>query len=241
MTTIDFTSLNTLSPFELKLYIDDHDFSSEQKVQIFEHYYSTHKDTTNIYTRKENIKSIKKDVDYVHMFTQNFQKLAELNISKNELKVIARILNIMEFGNCFHISQAKLCRDLDIKKSNMSLVFKKLKSKGIIIDKDGDLFMNSNIFLKGQAHTINEKQRPNVKKAQRFEVNDQLTFENVYTFHTNADNQHKTKNEPVCVSDSDENISLQYPEKPNSEVNKYDEEHFHYTSKEKEKIHSVLI
>ncbi|WP_446668415.1 hypothetical protein [Klebsiella pneumoniae] len=116
MVQIDFKSLNDLSPFELKQYIAEHHFTSEQKVQIFEHYYSTHKDITNIYSRKENIKSIKKDVDYVHMFTKNFQQLAELDISKNELKVIARILNIMEFGNCFHISQAKLCRDLDIKK-----------------------------------------------------------------------------------------------------------------------------
>lgn len=171
MTQIDFNALSDLSPFQLTQYIDDHHFTSEQKVLIFEHYHSTHKDTTNIYSRKENIKSIKKYVDYVHMFTKNFQQLAELDISKNELKVIARILNIMEFGNCFHISQAKLCRDLDIKKSNMSLVFKKLKKKGIIIDKDGDLFMNSNIFLKGQAHSINAKQRPNVKKAQGFIVN----------------------------------------------------------------------
>ncbi|CBG88807.1 hypothetical protein [Citrobacter rodentium] len=184
MTQIDFKSLNDLSPFELKQYIDDHHFTNEQKVQIFEHYYSTHKDITNIYSRKENIKSIKKDVDYVHMFTKNFQQLAELNISKNELKVIARILNIMEFGNCFHISQAKLCRDLDIKKSNMSIVFTKLKKKGIIINKDGDLFMNSNIFLKGQAHSINAKQRPNVKKAQGFVVDEKERFENVYTFRT---------------------------------------------------------
>ncbi|HAT8031673.1 TPA: DNA-binding protein [Citrobacter rodentium] len=184
MTQIDFKSLNDLSPFELKQYIDDHHFTNEQKVQIFEHYYSTHKDITNIYSRKENIKSIKKDVDYVHMFTKKFQQLAELNISKNELKVIARILNIMEFGNCFHISQAKLCRDLDIKKSNMSIVFTKLKKKGIIINKDGDLFMNSNIFLKGQAHSINAKQRPNVKKAQGFVVDEKERFENVYTFRT---------------------------------------------------------
>lgn len=222
MTTIDFTSLNTLSPFELKLYIDDHDLSSEQKVQIFEHYYSTHKDTTNIYTRKENIKSIKKDVDYVHMFTKNFQQLAELDISKNELKVIARILNIMEFGNCFHISQAKLCRDLDIKKSNMSLVFKKLKKKGIIIDKDGDLFMNSNIFLKGQAHSINAKQRPNVKKAQGFNVNNEPVFDSVYTFNqtNDFDNQpteETTTSEPPKKSDSCSNketdpaLTLQYP------------------------------
>lgn len=211
MTTIDFTAINDLSPFELKLFIDDHDFNNEQKVQVFEYYYSTHKDTTNIYTRKENIKSIKKDIDYVHMFTRNFQQLADLDISKNELKVIARILNIMEFGNCFHISQAKLCRELDIKKSNMSLVFKKLKAKGIIIDRDGDLFMNSNIFLKGQAHSINAKQRPNVRKAQEFIVDEKETFENVYTFQST----------PATNNDADDNnniesvdniIALQYPE-----------------------------
>lgn len=212
MTQIDFKSLNDLSPFELKQYIDDHHFTSEQKVQIFEHYHSTHKDTTNIYSRKENIKSIKKDVDYVHMFTKNFQQLAELNISKNELKVIARILNIMEFGNCFHISQAKLCRDLDIKKSNMSLVFKKLKKKGIIIDKDGDLFMNSNIFLKGQAHSINAKQRPNVKKGQVFVVDEKERFENVYTFRPDTDesNNIDSNSEP---STDNKDLKLQPPEK----------------------------
>lgn len=199
MTTIDFTAVNDLSPFELKLYIDDHDFNNEQKVQVFEYYYSTHRDTTNIYTRKENIKSIKKDIDYVHMFTRNFQQLADLDISKNELKVIARILNIMEFGNCFHISQAKLCRELDIKKSNMSLVFKKLKSKGIIIDRGGDLFMNSNIFLKGQAHSINAKQRPNVRKAQKFNVNENVVFENVYTFHTETSINDGKNNDPSVL------------------------------------------
>lgn len=211
MTQIDFKSLNDLSPFELKRYIDEHYFTSEQKVQIFEHYYRTHKDITNIYSRKENIKSIKKDVDYVHMFTKNFQQLAELDISKNELKVIARILNIMEFGNCFHISQAKLCRDLDIKKSNMSLVFKKLKKKGIIIDKDGDLFMNSNIFLKGQAHSINAKQRPNVKKAQGFVVDEKERFENVYTFRTETNESNEMDNDSEPSTDN-EDLKLQSPE-----------------------------
>ncbi|SLU68618.1 Uncharacterised protein [Klebsiella pneumoniae] len=211
MTQIDFNALSDLSPFQLTQYIDDHHFTSEQKVLIFEHYHSTHKDTTNIYSRKENIKSIKKDVDYVHMFTKNFQQLAELDISKNELKVIARILNIMEFGNCFHISQAKLCRDLDIKKSNMSLVFKKLKKKAIIIDKDGDLFMNSNIFLKGQAHSINAKQRPNVKKAQGFVVDDKERFDNVYTFRSETDesNDMDSNSEP---SMNNGDLKLQRPD-----------------------------
>lgn len=213
MTQIDFKSLSSLSPFPLTQYIDDHHFTTEQKVQIFEHYHSTHKDITNIYSRKENIKSIKKDVDYVHMFTKNFQQLAELDISKNELKVIARILNIMEFGNCFHISQAKLCRELDIKKSNMSLVFKKLKKKGIIIDKEGDLFMNSNIFLKGQAHSINAKQRPNVKKAQGFVVDEKERFENVYTFRTDTDENNDVDSNSQPSTD-DEVLSLQRPKIP---------------------------
>ncbi|EIX9195681.1 hypothetical protein [Klebsiella pneumoniae] len=211
MTKIDFKSLSSLSPFQLTQYIDDHHFTTEQKVQIFEHYHSSHKDITNIYSRKENIKSIKKDVDYVHMFTKNFQQLAELDISKNELKVIARILNIMEFGNCFHISQAKLCRDLDIKKSNMSLVFKKLKKKGIIIDKDGDLFMNSNIFLKGQAHSINAKQRPNVKKAQGFVVDEKERFENVYTFRSDTDESNNIDRNSEPSTDN-EDLKLQHPD-----------------------------
>lgn len=222
MTIIDFKHLPELSSFQLQQYIDDNNFTPEQRLQIFEHYHSRHKDTTNIYQRKENIKSIKKDVDYVHLFTKNFECLAELDITKSELKVIAKILNKMEFGNLFHISQAALCRDLDIGKSNMSLIFKKLKTKGIIIDKNGDLFMNSNIFLKGQAHSINMRQRPNVKKAQGFVANNSPTFDNVYAFNqTNgSDNKHTSgtnTSEPLKTPDSGSNnetesaLTLQYP------------------------------
>ncbi|WP_121514281.1 DNA-binding protein, partial [Brenneria goodwinii] len=204
-------------------YIDDNNFTPEQRLQIFEHYHSRHKDTTNIYQRKENIKSIKKDVDYVHLFTKNFECLAELDITKSELKVIAKILNKMEFGNLFHISQAALCRDLGIGKSNMSLIFKKLKTKGIIIDKDGDLFMNSNIFLKGQAHSINKRQRPNVKKAQGFNANNEPAFNNVYAFNQTNDSDNQptegtTTSEPHKTPDSCSNketdpaLTLQYPE-----------------------------
>ncbi|NKI73241.1 DNA-binding protein [Dickeya sp. CFBP 2040] len=222
MSIIDFKHLHELSSFQLQQYIDDNNFTPEQRLQIFEHYHSKHKDTTNIYQRKENIKSIKRDVDYVHLFTKNFECLAELDITKTELKVIAKILNKMEFGNLFHISQAALCRDLGIGKSNMSLIFKKLKTKGIIIDKDGDLFMNSNIFLKGQAHSINMKQRPNVKKAQGFNANNEPAFDNVYTFNqTNDSNNQPTegttasdqpkKTENCSNKEIDPALTLQYP------------------------------
>ncbi|MCP5607801.1 hypothetical protein NL303_25145 [Klebsiella pneumoniae] len=93
----------------------------------------------------------------------------------------------------------------------MSLVFKKLKKKGIIIDKDGDLFMNSNIFLKGQAHSINAKQRPNVKKAQGFVVDEKERFENVYTFRTETDESNEMDNDSEQSTDN-EDLKLQSPE-----------------------------
>ncbi|WP_268064871.1 hypothetical protein [Citrobacter sp. W8] len=59
--------------------------------------------------------------------------------------------------------------------------------------------MNSNIFLKGQAHSINAKQRPNVKKAQGFVVDEKEAFENVYTFQSNTDE---------CSDEEDKNQSI---------------------------------
>lgn len=70
--------------------------------------------------------------------------------------------------------------------------------------------MNSNIFLKGQAHSINAKQRPNVKKAQGFVVDEKERFENVYTFRTNSDESSEmdSNSEP---SKDNEDLKLQPP------------------------------
>ncbi|MEJ1268288.1 DNA-binding protein [Pantoea dispersa] len=187
MQDINFKIIERMTPEQLQDYIDKNHFSDTQALKIYQHHNKNHKKEMRYIARKEGIRSIAKGTDYVHMFTKNFEQLANMDISSNELKVIAKILNKMEFGNCFHVSQAKLCKELNIKKSNMSIIFKKLKSKAIIIDKDGDLFMNSNIFLKGQYHTINEKQRPNVQKAQVFNVDDNPVFQNVYSYHSEND------------------------------------------------------
>lgn len=187
MQHINFKMIERMTSEQLQDYIDKNHFSDKQALEIYQHHNKNHKKEMYYIAKKEGIKSIAKGIDYVHIFTKNFEQLADMEISSNELKVIAKILNKMEFGNCFHVSQAKLCQELNIKKSNMSIIFKKLKSKAIIIDKDGDLFMNSNIFLKGQYHTINEKQRPNVQKAQIFNVDNNHVFQNVYSYHSEND------------------------------------------------------
>ncbi len=71
--------------------------------------------------------------------------------------------------------------------------------------------MNSNIFLKGQAHSINAKQRPNVKKAQGFVVDEKERFENVYTFRTETDESNKMDNNSKPSTDN-EVLKLQSPE-----------------------------
>ncbi|MFL0232737.1 replication/maintenance protein RepL, partial [Escherichia coli] len=95
------------------------------------------------------------------------------NISQSELKVITYILEIMEYGNLISLNQSQIARDLDMKKSNMSVIFKKLTEKGVLIKEKGHLFMNSNLFAKGLNHKLNTERRENLKTAQ-FE-NDKFT------------------------------------------------------------------
>ncbi|MFL0258184.1 hypothetical protein ACJH0U_25630, partial [Escherichia coli] len=74
--------------------------------------------------KKNSLKS-----EFVMAFTSNLRALAELNISQSELKVITYILEIMEYGNLISLNQSQIARDLDMKKSNMSVIFKKLTEK----------------------------------------------------------------------------------------------------------------
>ncbi len=68
--------------------------------------------------------------------------------------------------------------------------------------------MNSNIFLKGQYHTINEKQRPNVQKAQVFNVDDNPVFHNVYSYHSENDiNESQSETEKLASHDQAESTT----------------------------------
>lgn len=113
--------------------------------------------------KKDKKLSIKSE--FVLAFTDNLCTLASLNITQNELKIITYILKAMEYGNLVSISQASIARELNLAKSNVSYNFKKLKAKGILIDKDGNIYMNSNLFSKGLAHAMSKENRENLKNA----------------------------------------------------------------------------
>lgn len=119
------------------------------------------------------------NAQFVVAFTSNLRQLAELNISQNELKIITYILEVMEYGNLISISQAAIARNTGIAKSNVSHNFKKLKDKNILIlDKDGNLLMNSALFQKGLSHSMNKERIEHLKNAQCLELIDKTeTFE----------------------------------------------------------------
>ena len=121
------------------------------------------KSTTVIST--EDDKAISFSQPYVFAFTSNFRVFSDLDISKNEFRVLTYILEYMEFGNLINPSQASLCKALNIASGNMSNIFKKLRQKGILVEHHGHLYINSNIFAKGMSHQLDEKRKEHLSNA----------------------------------------------------------------------------
>ncbi|WP_151994272.1 helix-turn-helix domain-containing protein [Buttiauxella massiliensis] len=121
------------------------------------------KSTTVIST--EDDKAISFSQPYVFAFTSNFRVFSDLDISKNEFRVLTYILEYMEFGNLINLSQSSLCKALNIASGNMSNIFKKLRQKGILVEHHGHLYINSNIFAKGMSHQLDEKRKEHLSNS----------------------------------------------------------------------------
>ena len=151
----------------------DFDFSNEtlneiEKMQVG--------GDVKVTTIVQNEKKVSLKEQFVMAFTSNLRALAELNISQNELKVITYILEVMEYGNLISINQTSIAKELNLHKSNVSYVFKKLIAKNILIKKDGHTFMNSNLFAKGLNHKLTEERRNNLRTAQVEDSNFNKSF-----------------------------------------------------------------
>lgn len=120
--------------------------------------------STNI--TAEDSKTVSFDQPFVYQFTSNFRVLSDMDISKNEMRVLSYILELMDYGNLINVSQASICKELKIASGNMSNIFKKLKEKGVLIDREGHLFVNSNIFAKGITNKTDFNRKQNLLAAQ---------------------------------------------------------------------------
>lgn len=139
----------------------------EQKIYIARHLLQNKniKSTTVIATEEDKAISFAQPYVFVFAFTSNFRFFSDLDISKNEFRVLTYILEYMEFGNLINLSQSSLCKELNIASGNMSNIFKKLKQKGILVEHHGHLYINSNIFAKGMSHQLDEKRKEHLSNA----------------------------------------------------------------------------
>lgn len=123
-------------------------------------------EVTQIWEESKTNKSVNKP--FVMAFTDNLMAFSDLNITKNQLRVVCYILEKMEYGNLININQKSIAETLGIAKSNMSNIFKQLKGKEILVeDNDKNLYVNSNLFAKGLKHRMDQEKRANLQKAQK--------------------------------------------------------------------------
>ena len=144
--------------------IDELNISKEAKEKIKE-IKSNDEDKISSVTIIKKEKKVSITQPFVLAFTENLCALANLNISQNELKIITYVLKMMEFGNLINLNQTVVAKQLNLQRSNVSYNFKKLKQKGIFVENEGHLYMNSNLFTKGLSHNLNDEKKENLKKS----------------------------------------------------------------------------
>jgi len=60
-----------------------------------------------------------------------------------------------------------VCIALDMKSSNVSAIFRKLKEKDVLVfDDEKNMYINSNLVMKGLKHRLAADKRENLKKSQ---------------------------------------------------------------------------
>lgn len=155
-----------MTSIELEDFIEKNGLTEKQQIELYKFYNRERKANVKNFVKKEGVKSIKEGVVYVHAFTHNLRKIED-NISGAEFKIIIYLCEVMQHGNILiSFSQAKLAKDLNMSPSNVSKCLTKLKNKNILVEENGHTYINSNLFLKGQYHSLNKERRSHVKAAQ---------------------------------------------------------------------------
>ena len=101
----------------------------------------------NVFTAKAKMPVVNQ---FVLLFYQSFlHTIDEYNLSRNEIRCLLKILEYTQFGNLIQLSFAKVGKDLNINRANISRIIKKLKEAKLLMDDDGNMFLNPQIIAKG--------------------------------------------------------------------------------------------
>lgn len=120
---------------------------------------------TSIYIQKDGVKSIEQEFAML-MLNGTEILIQECNATINELRVLFYIAKLMEYGNLFHVNQTVMAKKLKTSQSAISRTMRSLVTKKvIIIDSDGNKYINPNILIKGLPHKCAPEIRERFKKA----------------------------------------------------------------------------
>lgn len=110
--------------------------------------------------------------DFCMVFYQNIGKLlsdGELNITRNDMRVLFKLLEYTRLGNLLSFSQTQIAKELGLTRQVVNRSLSNLKKKEVILETERGLFFNPLIICKGgydqiakevmyQAKTVNTNQ-----------------------------------------------------------------------------------
>lgn len=110
-----------------------------------------HMNTTNsqvfVYVGKKKMQIVN---EFAIMFGTAFlQCIDDYNLTRNDIRIMLKIIEYMKFGNLIKFSYSSLAKDLKIDKSNVSKTIKKLKENKLIITDNNNDYLNPHVIAKG--------------------------------------------------------------------------------------------
>ena len=170
---------------KLDLFLEKYDLTPEQKLQFMNFTQKLIKNKTLVIseTKENKFKSISEGVEYVHLFPKNLKILIrKYGLNTNELLVLTEIMeSMLSHGNLLiNFSQKALCELTGINKSTMCKTFKTLKQKQCLIEKNGHIYLNSVIFMKGLPHKLFMQFRDHFLNSISYKLDDEEEFEKVF-------------------------------------------------------------
>lgn len=107
------------------------------------------KNDVNVFTMPARMPIVN---NFVLLFYNSFlQTIDEYNLSRNDIRVMLQIVDLMKFGNLVKLSWSEVAKMLNIPPKNMSRHINNLKSASLLIDDiHGNTYLNPQIISKGK-------------------------------------------------------------------------------------------
>ena len=109
--------------------------------------------------------AIEKGAGFCLAFLGNFRQLLDAGTTTQEMKVVAYVLEKMEYGNLVCLSQSAIAKDFGCSQQAISKHFKSLAQRGFFVKSGGHLFVNSTIFAKGLATRMDKERQDHLTSA----------------------------------------------------------------------------